>query len=909
MFRRFQSTIMFLLYLFTAASVRAAAPACTNTTTSLISKATTGGAGDHDSGPEEITADGRYVAFRSTATNLVSPPIPFAAHVYIRDRVNGTLAMLDDVNAGQGFNNQVDTFKFSGDGHALAFATLASNVIPSGDTNGAVDVYVKDFRNGTYVRASVPDPSVTAAHGVTQSAQSAISPAVNGDGRYIAFISSGTVFSADNYDGQDFTSFPQIYVRDSTGLHTYLASRTFDAHGNVVTLNGSLGQPLLTSDGLMLAFTSNSTNIAGFANPTGRRDVYLAQFANGVWTINERIDAGPSGIDESRKNDLSISSDGHYVAFVANGSDATRGELYVYDRTAHTTSYPLALGTRTSGTWASGPRLGTKGIAWNDSYDVNGEGGGGSFWYLFPTTAFPSGVLQRIGREPNGHMAGNVNYVALSGDGNWAAFNSNDELVPPDTANYDVFLQRMTPTPDFTYNCTGLSCSFDASLSTAACAISSYAWDFGDGTTGSGSVTAHTYVSAGERNVTLTIVDANGVPSSIVKPLVAATASSFVAVTPCRIWDTRKSTAVVSNNELIVNAVNPVQQSGYPLCGPYPNARAVSVNITAISPGGPGYVEAYATGSPSVTAALTFAPATSPRGNNTIVPVAADGTIALKPVLSPNLTVDLAVDLDGYFTDAPAQNVTPLGFQTVTPCRAYNSRLNNGQPFQQGETRNLTLQNQCTIPVGAAAVSLNASVVFPTAQGYLTLYPSGMSAPTVATVIYPAEPTTATTNGARVKLASGTPDLAATMMVFGGTAHLTLDVNGYFKSDAPLHYTPLNPCRALDTRIFTQGPALGANDTRTVSIRGLCGVPADAKAVMMNLTVINPGGTGYVTAYPSGIPLPGVATIVFAANEPAQGNGSIVPLAASGSNELSLFAFLPAQTHTDVAIDVFGFFR
>jgi hypothetical protein len=218
---KLQSTLTLILVLITGTALRAAAPACTNTTTTLISKATTGGAGDYDSGPEDITADGRYVAFRSTATNLVSPPLPqSAAHVYIRDRVNGTLSMLDDVNAGQGFNDQVETFTISGDGHALAFATLANNVIPNGgDTNGAGDVYVKDFRNGTYVRASLSDPSVTTAHpGVTQSAQGAVSPAVNSDASYFksdAPLQYAPLTPCRVLDTRIFTQGPALAANDT----------------------------------------------------------------------------------------------------------------------------------------------------------------------------------------------------------------------------------------------------------------------------------------------------------------------------------------------------------------------------------------------------------------------------------------------------------------------------------------------------------------------------------------------------------------------------------------------------------------------------------------------------------------------------------------------------------------------
>ncbi|HSY48218.1 MAG TPA: PKD domain-containing protein [Thermoanaerobaculia bacterium] len=916
---KIQAPLVLTLLLIAPGGAKADAPSCTNTQTSLVSVSTGGTVGNNNSSVQDISQDGRYVAFRSAATDIVSYPVnaPLGTNIYLRDRSNGSVQVLDDHPPGQGFNSTAETFALSGDGHVIAFDTQATNVVPGAvGTNGRTNVYLKNFRTNTFLRATAPDSSLI---GPTQSIYDASPFSVSQDSRYVAFVSSGLVFSPEYY----FYPEPQnafklhIYVRDTIANRTYLVTHGVDSQGHPTALDGHVGRPILSANGQLLAFTTDSTNLRGFPNPSGRRDLYVASFNGTSWDVTEHIAAGASGIDTARQDDLSISPDGRYVAYVAAEANAT-GELYVYDRQSGTTTRPRPGGARPAQTTASGPRLGTDTIAWLD-YDITGEGYSGAFWVHIPTA-----VLQRVGRETDGTPAGRgsggypgeAGGVALSADGRWATYHSSSpRITPPDgNNNFDVFVQRMTAVADFAFTCTSLTCSFDATPTLSACTVTSYAWTFGDSSSGSGATPSHTYASPGQQPVTLTVTDVNGVQSSTTKLVttVADTgtlAASYVALAPCRLWDTRTppNTRISSGHELVLNVVNPAQG-----CSPNtnPNARAVSINVTAVTPDGSGYLSAYATGNPTLTSALNFAPATSPRGNNMIVPVAADGTIALKSVLTG--AVDLVVDMNGYFTDAPGVAVTPLGFQSLTPCRVYDSRANGGAPYTpSNESRNITMQGVCTIPTGAVAVSFNAAVVAATANGYLTFFAAGSPTPVVSNLNYPPQPSGATDNGARVTLASTTPDLGTKMAVSSGTAHLVIDANGYFKSDAPQLYTPIAPCRALDTRVAAQGPALQHGDIRGVQIRGNCGVPSDAKAAMINVTVVGPNGSGYLTAFPSGIAGPPVAaTINFPAGEPAEGNGSIVPLGQSLANDLSVYAYLPpAGSSTNLVIDVFGYFR
>jgi hypothetical protein len=123
----------------------------------------------------------------------------------------------------------------------------------------------------------------------------------------------------------------------------------------------------------------------------------------------------------------------------------------------------------------------------------------------------------------------------------------------------------------------------------------------------------------------------------------------------------------------------------------------------------------------------------------------------------------------------------PFQYHPVTPCRAADTRTSGGA-MQAASTRAFAIQNVCGIPIGAQAVSLNVTAVNPTADGFLTLFPAGVTMPTVSTVNYTRNQVVA--NGAIVPLGSFTTFPNADLKVtagLNGTIHVVLDVTGYFQ--------------------------------------------------------------------------------------------------------------------------------
>jgi PKD repeat protein len=119
----------------------------------------------------------------------------------------------------------------------------------------------------------------------------------------------------------------------------------------------------------------------------------------------------------------------------------------------------------------------------------------------------------------------------------------------------------------------------------------------------------------------------------------------------------------------------------------------------------------------------------------------------------------------------------------------------------------------------------------------------------------------------------------------------------------------VTPCRAVDTRIGlgpNGGPPLGGGEVREFGIAGLCGVPSSARAVALNVTVVNPTAAGSVLIYPAGEPTPLASSLNFSAGRTRANN----TIAATGeAGQVSAFCGMPAGAAVDILLDVVGYFE
>ncbi|MEI2655528.1 MAG: hypothetical protein V9G12_25890 [Microthrixaceae bacterium] len=187
------------------------------------------------------------------------------------------------------------------------------------------------------------------------------------------------------------------------------------------------------------------------------------------------------------------------------------------------------------------------------------------------------------------------------------------------------------------------------------------------------------------------------------------------------------------------------------------------------------------------------------------------------------------------------------------------------------------------VPSGVSAVTLNVTSTDAAADGYVTVWACDGTRPVVSNL----NPTRG-----RVR-----PNLVVTPVAADGTVcfftlnptQLVVDVTGYLSGGSVRKFTPSSPFRFTDTRDRlrpevnggTGGSQLQAGQTLVVPIAGVRGVPSNAKAVSLNLTVTNGAGPGYITAWPCG-DRPVVSTANFEANTPVS-NGAQLPLSSSGS--------------------------
>ena len=169
--------------------------------TERLNVSTAGAQANDFSGSPAVSADGRFVAFSSSATNLV--PGVFGESIFLRDRQSGTTTLVSVNNAGNPAFGESFGPAISADGQFVAFVSDASNLVP-GDTNFGNDVFVRDLQAGTTERVSVD--SAGNDQGPTGSAGR---PAISADGRFVAFMSPSTLLAPGDTD-----ILADVFVRD-----------------------------------------------------------------------------------------------------------------------------------------------------------------------------------------------------------------------------------------------------------------------------------------------------------------------------------------------------------------------------------------------------------------------------------------------------------------------------------------------------------------------------------------------------------------------------------------------------------------------------------------------------------------------------------------------------------------------
>lgn len=224
---------------------------------SMVSVSDAGDAGIGASGSPSISADGRYVAFLSSAANLVAGDMNQAADAFVRDRVAGSTTRVSVKTGGAQTQGHVTEVAICADGSAVAFCASASDVVAN-DTNEASDVFVRDFASGKTRRVSI-----SSAGG--QGNSSSLEISMSHDGRYVSFESnSSTLVSGDTNGESDVFVYDRETATTTRLSVTELGAQLSDATGSAV-----LGESMD-----FVVFLSDASNlVTGDAN--GIADLFL----------------------------------------------------------------------------------------------------------------------------------------------------------------------------------------------------------------------------------------------------------------------------------------------------------------------------------------------------------------------------------------------------------------------------------------------------------------------------------------------------------------------------------------------------------------------------------------------------------------------------------------------------------
>jgi hypothetical protein len=292
--------------------------------TERVSVSTAGLEANNNSDVSTISADGRYVAFVSWASNLVEGDTNARPDIFVHDRATGVTERVSVATGGTQANDRSFLGSISDDGRYIAFQSAATNLVP-GDTNGANDVFVHDRLESTTVRVSV------ATAGTQANARSA-DVSISGDGLHVAFSSQASNLVADDTNG-DW----DVFVHDrASGVTERVSVASGGGQATGITYYTAI-----SANGQVVAFASSAADLVA-DDTNGRWDVFVHDRSTGATTRASVASSGAEGNDTS--DFPGLSADGRYVVFesyattlVPNDSNST-WDIFIHDTTTGETT-------------------------------------------------------------------------------------------------------------------------------------------------------------------------------------------------------------------------------------------------------------------------------------------------------------------------------------------------------------------------------------------------------------------------------------------------------------------------------------------------------------------------------------------------------------------------------------------
>ena len=409
----------------------------TSQTTTLVSVNQNGtGGGNGDSFPTGISTNGQFALFESSASDLVANDTNNVSDIFVRDVINGTTTLVSIGTDGGNANGTSRGSVMTPDGCYVAFTSAASNLVTD-DTNNIPDVFVRDLQAGTTTLVSVG--AATNANPPTFfTTISSESPEITPDGRYVVFYSTAT----NLVSGVMTTG--EIYVRDLVAGNTIWASTNACAIFQSVTGGTTISccNYSISDDGQFVAFeacpTPGDSSVPGiilrYSLQTGLTDII---------NTSAYVPRSPFEL----MHDLSMSPDGHFVAYVTNGPSANA--IYLWDaQTGTNTLVSVSLdNVHPANGVCDSPVISSNGqfVAFISTANnlVTNTLAGDCHVYVRDLQA---GATQLLDADANGVGVGvdSTTVPAMSADGSVVAFDSANLLTDNRHLVHDVFVRNVT---------------------------------------------------------------------------------------------------------------------------------------------------------------------------------------------------------------------------------------------------------------------------------------------------------------------------------------------------------------------------------------------------------------------------------------------------------------------------------
>jgi Tol biopolymer transport system component len=286
----------------------------TNATTTRVSIDSSGAQANDWSGYDRtaISADGRFVAFESNATNLVAGDTNGAVDIFVHDVTTGVTERVSVDSSGRQADGKSLRPALSADGRFVAFDSEATNLV-AGDRNRATDLFVHDRLTGSTDRVSV-DSAGAESDGFS------FAGALSADGSVVVFASGATDLVAGDANG-----CVDVFVHELASGATRRVSlglRGTEANGDSGFYYGLTG-PCLSADGRFVAFESHASNLVR-DDSNGASDVFVFDQRSGV---TRRASVDSDGVEADSDCDFpSLSSDGGLVVFEGTATNLVAGD-------------------------------------------------------------------------------------------------------------------------------------------------------------------------------------------------------------------------------------------------------------------------------------------------------------------------------------------------------------------------------------------------------------------------------------------------------------------------------------------------------------------------------------------------------------------------------------------------------